>query len=149
MLWAPWDHESIISEFCGFAFQGAIINIAFGLGWSLVSWLLQWVALWVSNWDQKRMKRRRTLPVSIWAGLGAIIFVAVVETVGLGVPLAALNTSFANFGIAGDNTPDGYDDSVPFVVSNRSIAIQSGGIILAFPIACIVAGLRSLRQPEE
>lgn len=126
-----------------------MINIAFGLGWSLVSWLLQWVALCVSNWVQKRMRPRRTRPASKWAGLGALIFVTVIEAVGLGTPLAALNTSFANFGIAGDNTPDGYDDSVPFVVSDRSIAIQSGGILLAFPVACIVAGLRSLRQAEE
>ena len=91
-----------------------MINIAFGLGWGLVSWILQWVALAVSNWSQKSMKPRRTRPASKWAGLGAIIFVTVVETVGLGAPLAALNTSFANFGIAGDDTPDGYDDSVPF-----------------------------------
>ena len=149
MLWAPWDHESVIKEFCGFAFQGAIFNIACGLGWSLVSWVLQWVALSVSNWDRNRMKLRQMRPVSEWPGLGAIVFVMVVETVGLGAPLAALNTSFANFGIAGDDTPDGYDDSVPFVVSDRSIAIQSGGIVLAFPIACTVAGRRSLRQAEE
>jgi hypothetical protein len=149
VLWAPWDHENVLREFCGFAFQGAIINIVCGLGWSLISWLMQWMALSVSHWHQKRMEPRRTRPASKWVGLGAILFVTVVETVGLGIPLAAANTSFANFGIAGDDTPEGYDDSVPFVVSDRSIAIQSGGIMLAFPFACIVAGLRSLRRAEE
>ena len=148
-LWAPWDHESVVKEFRGWAFDAAITNLEFGLGWCLVSWLLQRGALSVSNWHRKRMKPRQTRPASKWAGLGAIIFVAVAETVVLGAPLAALNTGFANFGIAGDNTPYGYDDSVPFVVSDRSVAIESGGILLAFPLACVVAGLRSRRQAEE
>lgn len=149
VLRSPWDHESVTREFCGFTFEGAIENVVFGLAWSLASWLLQWAVLSVSNWGWKRMKLRRTRPASKWVGIEAILFLAVVETVVLGASLSSLNTSFANTGFAGDDTPDGYDDSIPFVVSDRSIAIQSNGIMLAFPIACIVAGLRSLRQAEE
>ncbi len=52
----------------------------------------------------------------------------------LGVPLGNINADMANFSLAIEDTP-------PVTISDGSIRIESAGIMLAFPLACLIAGL--------
>ncbi len=135
---APEDRMSIFGELIKFAGGGLLIEVPFGLMWASLSWLLQWgVSIWLGRRPEPRFLRTEGSK-RLWAGMAAVVLLAAVEAVVLGLPLAYLNTTFANFSLAIDDTP-------AVTITDRSIMIESTGILLAFPLACLVAGYSSGR----
>ena len=68
----------------------------------------------------------------------AVLLLAVLETVALGLPLASANTDWANFSPA-------IDDAPALTITARSVGIESGGILLVFPLACLAAGFMAAK----
>ena len=124
LVLAPWEHSSIGSEMIGFAGGTSLIELICGLLWGSLSWLLQW------GFAALR---------SFWPRVPTVVLLVCVEGLLLGLPLANINTSMANFSLAGEDTP-------PVTISDGSIRIESIGILLAFPLACLVAGRMAAKQ---
>lgn len=129
----PKDRMSIFGELIKFANGRLLIEVPLGVIWASLSWLLQWgMSVWLGRLPAPgylRTERTKRL----WASMAAVVLLAAVEVVVLGLPLAYLNTDFANFSLAIDDTP-------AVTITDRSIMIESLGILLAFPLACLVAG---------
>ena len=130
---AAVNKSSAFSELLGFAGLRLFMELPCGLMWGSLSWLLQRGTS--SIMDQffapdflrhKAMKR-------LWVGMAAVAVLAFAEAILLGVPLAYTNTSMANFSLA-------IDDAPAVTITDRSILIESTGILLAFPLACLAAG---------
>lgn len=113
----PWEHISVFSEMMGDAGGRLLLEIPFGLMWGSLSWLLQW------GISSKQSRSPMT----------AVVLVALVEAALLGLPLAYINTGLVNFSL-------GTEDRPAAIITNRSILIESTGILLAFTLACFVAG---------
>ena len=129
---AQWRHTSIPSETVGFAFSRLLMEVPFALLWGSLSWLLLWGALVIENRLDRRSVQYREKPVAATI-VRAIVLVAALEAVILGVPLARMNTECANFSLATDDEP-------AVTITDRSVGIESGGVLLVFPLASLAAG---------
>ena len=130
----PWEHTSVFSEMMGDAGGRLIMEIPCGLMWGSLSWLLQWGAsAAVCRLRPPRLFQRGALP-GLWSCLAPIVLLACGEATVFGVPLGNMNAGLVNFSLCTDDSP-------PVTITDGSIRIESAGIMLAFPLACIVAGL--------
>ena len=123
---------SISGELIKFAGGGLLIEVPFGLMWASLSWFLQWGVSSLLNQFRAAGFLPREASTRPWANMDAVLALAFVEAIALGVPLAYINTGLVNFSMA-------TDDAV-VTITDRSIMIESVGILLAFPLACLAAG---------
>lgn len=132
-VYAPGDHLSVFSELMQFAGSRALVEVFFGLIWGSLSWLLQWGASAAVGQFRVPSLFQRGALTGLWFHLAPIVLLVCVEAMVLGVPLGYMNTNLANFTL-------GPDDSPLVTISDPSIRIESAGIMLAFPLACLFAG---------
>lgn len=136
---APWLHTSVPGELIGFAFSRLLAELPFGLLWGSLSWLLLWGALGMLG----KFVRQSSLQYHDRSALGivlcVVVLLATLQTIALGVPLARWNTGAANFSLATDDAPT-------LTITDRSIGIESDGVLLVFPLACLVAGFAMVRR---
>lgn len=136
---AQWRHTSIPNELVGFIFSRSLMELPFALLWGSLSWLSLWAALVILD----RFVRRSSLQYYERSVLGialcVIVLLATLQAVALGVPLARWNTNEANFSLA-------IEDDPAVTITDRSIGIESDGIVLVFQMACLVAGFAVARR---
>lgn len=135
---APWRHTTIPGELVGFAFSRLLIGVPFALLWGSLSWLLLWGTLAILNWCVKRNGLQNYNKSTRGIVVVVVLLAAIAETVALGAPLANWNTNTANVSLA-------IEDSPAITISDRSIGIESDGILLVFPLSFLVAGFAASR----
>ena len=133
MVNAPWEDSSVFSELVGFAGSRSLVEVPCGLVWASLSWLLQWgTSSTLGRLRKAAYFQGRDFRPCLW-GMASVVLLACGETVLLGAPLAHENTDWANFSLC-------IEDSPAVTITDRSIRIESTGILLAFPLACLAAG---------
>ncbi len=136
---APWEHTGIFNELMGFLGSRLLMEIPFGLIWGSLSWLLQWASsAIVGRFPMPHLLEKR-VSTSLWFHIVPLVLLACVEAILLSIPLGYLNADWANFSLA-------IEDSPPVTISDNSIRIESAGIMLAFPLACMVAGYLAVKR---
>ena len=136
---APWRHTSIAGELVGFAFSRLLTEVPFALLWGSFSWLLSWGLFALLSKIDGRGRSQYNIELTLAIVVKAVLLLAALETIALGVPLASINTDWANFSMA-------IDDAPALTITDRSIGIQSSGILLVFPLACLIAGFMTARH---
>lgn len=139
---AAWRHSTVHAEMLGFAGSRALMDAPFSLLWGTLSWLLHWgLAALAARLGVPAFVRGAAL--RLWPRVAPVVLLACLEALTLGLPLSALNTDFANFSLCIEDTP-------PVTISDGSVGIESLGILLAFPLACLAAGMLAVwrRRPK-